>query len=48
MFNTLEEEIEKKEGGAPSQGSLALRYIGVVALSAGVFGVLYMVISLVE
>ncbi len=48
MFDTLEEQIEKSEGEAPSSGVRAAKYLGLFVLSALVFGVLYVAIRLLE
>lgn len=46
MFDTLEEQIERTEGGAPSKSARALRYVGLFVLSAVVFLLLYLAIRL--
>jgi hypothetical protein len=47
VFNSLEEQIDQTEGGAPSTGARALRYVGLLVLSAIVFAGLYLAIRLV-
>jgi hypothetical protein len=44
MFDSLNEQIEKSQGGAQSTGTRALRYVGLLVLSVVVFVALYMVI----
>lgn len=46
MFNSLEEQIDETQGGAPSKGGRALRYVGLFVLSAVVFAGLYLAIRL--
>ncbi len=46
MFDSLEQQIEQTEGGAPPRSARALRYIGLFVLSAIVFLVLYVGIRL--
>lgn len=48
MFNTLEEQIAKTQGPAPSQGARAIQYIGVFVLSGIIFVVLCLAMWLVE
>ncbi len=44
MFDTLEEQIERTEGGAPPKSARVLRYVGLLVLSASVFLALYLAI----
>ncbi len=44
MFNSLEEQIDKAEGGAPSREARILRYLGLFVLSVIVFVGLYLAI----
>ena len=46
MFNSLEEQIDKTQGSAPSTGGRAVRYVGLFVLSAIVFAALYVAIRL--
>lgn len=46
MFNSLEEQIDKTQGGAPSTGVRAARYAGLFVLSAIAFAALYIAIRL--
>lgn len=46
MFNSLEEQIDDTQGGAPSTGARAVRYAGLFVLSAVVFAGLYLAIRL--
>ena len=46
MFNSLEEQIDKTQGGAPSRGGRAVRYVGLFVLSAIVFAAIYLAIRL--
>ena len=48
MFNTLEEQIARTEGPAPSPGARAIRYVGVFVLSGIIFVALCVTMWLVE
>jgi len=46
MFSNLEEQIEKSQGQAVSPTTRLLRYLGVLGLTAVLFGSLYLGILL--
>ncbi len=48
MFYTLEERIRRTQGRTPALGGRLLRYAGVFALTALVFGALYAAIIFLE
>jgi hypothetical protein len=46
MFETLEERIEQSEGSHLSTQKRVLRYLGLIALTAVVFGALFMAVQM--
>jgi hypothetical protein len=46
VFNSLEEQIDETQGGAPATGGRAVRYVGLFVLSAALFAALYLAIRL--
>lgn len=48
MFETLEEQIDKTEGEIPSTRKRAVRFAGVLAVTAIVVGLLYAAIAFLE
>jgi hypothetical protein len=48
MFETLEEQIDKTEGETPSTRARAVRYAGVLVITALVVGALYAAIVFLE
>ena len=45
MFETLDERIEQSEGSPLSTQKRVLRYLGLIALTAVVFGALFMAVQ---
>lgn len=48
MFGSLEEQIEKTEGGHLGASERLVRFVGVAILSAVLFGGLYLIIVALE
>lgn len=48
MFGSLQEQIERTEGGRPKGMDMLLRYAGIVGLAAVVFGGLCALILALE
>ncbi len=48
MFETLEEQIDKTEGEIPSAGTRAVRYAGVLVITAAVVVLLFAAIAFLE
>jgi hypothetical protein len=48
MFNTLEEQIDQTQDTPPSTSTRAMRYAGVLAVTALIFGVLFVAIRLLD
>ncbi len=48
MFNSLDEQIERTEGGRPSASAQLVRLVGIVILSVVAFGGLYLAIVALE
>jgi len=48
MFGSLDEQIERTEGGRPAAGARLVRFVGIAILSVVVFGGLYLVIVALE
>ncbi len=48
MFGSLDEQIERTEGGRPGASERLFRFAGVTILSAVLFGGLYLLIVALE
>ena len=48
MFQTLDEQIERTEGGHPTTSAQLVRFTGIAILSVAVFGALYFLIVAFE
>ena len=46
MFETLEEQIEKSEGSHLSTQQKLFRYLGLLALTALIFGALFVAVQM--